>query len=436
MKALILAGGFGTRLKSITGDEIPKPMVSIWGKPFIEHQIMFLKEQGIRDIIIAVHHLSDVIKSYCGDGRLWLTNITYSEEEKPLGTAGAIKNAKKYLDDTFIVLNGDTFSNIDLKKLVEFHKNNQNKATVALTKIEDTKNYGSVFLEGDKIKSFSEKIEGSGFINRGVYVFEPEVLKLIDEEKNVSLEKELFPKMAQEGNLFGYLNEGYFIDIGRPETYQKFKQDMLRKLFISSDESIRSALQQISKNMLDLLLVVDKEDKLLGVINERFIRNFILNGGDVDKPVVMAMITSPVTVKISDSQQKIDDLLKAGIHRIPVLDDNGIVKDIAFRAEKIISGNFPIIRGRCPLRISFSGGGTDLPEFFEKYGENLEEVSGSVRHTGEGAWTVEAAKELGVSVPIIEGALRFRVESESSSSFIGKILSALRNQFGGHDIKT
>src|SRR3989344_7032470 len=104
MKAIILAGGFGTRLKSVAED-VPKPMVLIAGQPFLEHQIRFLKEFGIRDIIIAVHHMADKIKSYFGNGLRWDVNITYSQEEIPLGTAGAIKNAEKYIGNTFLVLN-------------------------------------------------------------------------------------------------------------------------------------------------------------------------------------------------------------------------------------------------------------------------------------------------------------------------------------------
>jgi len=107
MKAIILAGGFGTRLKSVTGEDTPKPMVSILGKPFLEHQILFLKNHGINEIILAVHHHANKIKTYFGDGRLWLLNMTYAEEEFPLGTGGAVKNSEKYIDDTFIVMNGD-----------------------------------------------------------------------------------------------------------------------------------------------------------------------------------------------------------------------------------------------------------------------------------------------------------------------------------------
>jgi len=156
MKAIILAGGFGTRLKEILKDT-PKPMALVLGKPFLEHQIRFLKEQGITDIIIAVHHMSDKIKSYFGNGLRFGVDITYSEEETPLGTAGAIKKAQKYLDDTFLVINGDSYSDIDLSKLLEFHKSKNSKFTLALTKTKEAEHYGSIILDGSKILDFREK---------------------------------------------------------------------------------------------------------------------------------------------------------------------------------------------------------------------------------------------------------------------------------------
>ena len=224
MKALILAGGFGTRLRDITGKDIPKPMVLITGKPFLEHQIRFLKDQGITEIIFAVHHHADKIKSYFGNGHRFGVNITYSEEEIPLGTAGAIKQAEKYIDDTFLVLNGDSYSQIDLKDFFDFHKNKKSGFTIGLTKTKDPIHYGSVVLRENKILEFSEKINSEGFVNAGIYIFEPKIFDHIEKEKNTSLERDIFPKLSKGNVLYGYHFEGYFMDLGRPETYGKFKQ--------------------------------------------------------------------------------------------------------------------------------------------------------------------------------------------------------------------
>src|SRR3989344_8926228 len=145
MKAIILAGGFGTRLKDVLGD-VPKPMAFVAGKPFLEYQIRLLKEQGINEIILAVHHMSDKIKSYFGNGLRLGVDLIYSEEEIPLGTAGAIKKAQKYLDDTFLVLNGDSYCPLDLQDLIRFHKSKKSDCTLSLVKSKEAQHYGSLIL--------------------------------------------------------------------------------------------------------------------------------------------------------------------------------------------------------------------------------------------------------------------------------------------------
>src|SRR3989344_2433749 len=165
MKAIILAGGFGSRLREVLKD-VPKPMALIMGKPFLEHQILFLREHNITEIIIAVHHMADTIKTYFGDGRRWRTKITYSEEETPLGTAGAIKNSEKYIDDTFVVLNGDSYSGINLTEFINFHTSKRSIATMGLTSSKESMHYGNVIVRENKIADFVEKTENKeGLVN-------------------------------------------------------------------------------------------------------------------------------------------------------------------------------------------------------------------------------------------------------------------------------
>jgi len=368
IKALILAGGFGTRLKSVVED-VPKPMALVLGKPFLERQIRLLKEQGITDIILAVHHMADKIKSYFGDGRRFGVDITYSEEEVPLGTAGAIKKAEKYLDDTFLVINGDSYSQINLKNFLEFHKAKRSNFTISLAQVNNTKEYGKVLLEGNKICDYLEKKEtGPGVINSGIYIFEPIIFEFIEAGKNVSLEKEIFPKLIKEKLVFGYPSEDYFIDIGTPETYNQFRQDLLKTLIIDENLKVREAMQKISKTGIDILLVADMQNTLLGVINDRILKEFILKGGDVNEFVSKVMVRDPIVGRTTDDSAKISEILFSGTHRLPILDETGKIKDIAFQVEKLKTETFPIIRGKAPLRIAFSGGGTDVPHFFEKYG--------------------------------------------------------------------
>ncbi len=369
MKAVILAGGFGTRLRSEVTD-LPKPMAPIAGKPFLEYQIRFLKEQGIEELILAVHHMADKIKSYFGQGKRWGVNITYSEEEVPLGTAGAVKKAERYIDDTFLVLNGDSYFEIDLKKFLEFHKTKKSKFSIAATEVLDTSRGGRISISGDRILDFLEKgaENNKGLINVGAYLFEPIIFDYIEPEKNVSLEKEIFPKLSKEGLLWCFKNEGYFIDIGLPETYKEFKEGIIKGLFVREHNKISDIMRKISKTGIDLGLVVDKNEKLVGIINDRIIKEHILRNGKIDDDVKSIMIRDPITGKHDDTKERISELLFSGINHLPIIDNEGRVKDVQFRIEKITTEKFPVVRGRVPLRISFAGGGTDIPYFFEKYG--------------------------------------------------------------------
>ncbi len=369
MKAIILAGGFGTRMKEKLKD-VPKPMAPVLGKPFLEHQICYLREQGITDIILAVYNMADKIKSYFGNGSRWLVDLTYSEEEMPLGTAGAIKKAQKYIDDTFLVLNGDTYADIDLQKMLEFHNAKKSNFTMALTKNSDPIHFGSVVMDGNKIIGFAEKANSSNeLINAGVYLFEPKLFDYIAPDRNSSIEKDLFPILAKEGSLYGYKFDGYFMDIGRPETYEQFKEDALSSLFIRKENTVSESLTKINKSGLNLLLVVDEQKRLLGTITDKIIHRFLTSDGHLEDKVEKTMVTDIVTAKTSDDEEQINQkFLLSGVQRLPVLDDSGVIRRLEFRAEKIRMENFPILRGKSPLRISFAGGGTDLPYFFEKYG--------------------------------------------------------------------
>jgi dTDP-glucose pyrophosphorylase len=368
MKAVILAGGFGTRLKSVVGD-VPKPMASIAGKPFLEHQIRFLRRYGVKEIIIAVHHMADMIKSYFGTGHRWEVNITYSEEDVPLGTAGAIKNAEKYIDNTFIVMNGDSHSNFNLDKFIEFHRLKRSTSSLLLTRTNDPSHFGSVVIFEDKIMEFRERgTGGESMINAGVYLFEPKIFDYIDKDKNVSLEKDVFPKLIRDGQLCGVEHGGYFIDIGRPETYAKFKQDVLRNMTLRERDKVRDAMNRISKNGVDLVLITDDNMKLLGVINDKLAKKHMLAGGNIDDPLNVAMVRDIKVAKTNDSKDKVFEILRSGYRHLPIVDEQGRLSDVEFNVAKVKTETFPTVRGRAPLRISFAGGGTDLPYFFEKYG--------------------------------------------------------------------
>ena len=368
MKALILAGGFGTRLRRVIYDR-PKSMAPIVGIPFLEHQIRLLKQQGIIDFILCVSYMADKIKSYFGEGKKVGVNITYSEEEIPLGTAGAIKKAERYINSTFLALNGDAYFRIDIAQFLDFHKSKNSEFSVALGKVKVSSTHGYSLLKNDKIVDFtSKKEESEGLGNNGVYIIEPSIFNYIEPDKNISLEKDILPKLAKEGRLYGYPFKGYYTDIGLPETYHKFKTDVIISLCIQEKDVVRDALKKIDKTGINFVLVTKENGQLCGTLTQREITQFILKGGDLNESIFKAMNKKPLAVKANTKREEINKFFQSGTEFVPIIDDFGIIKDIEFPEEEIERKTFPIIKGRAPLRISFAGGGTDLNYFFEKYG--------------------------------------------------------------------
>ncbi|MGM5485009.1 MAG: sugar phosphate nucleotidyltransferase [Nanobdellota archaeon] len=222
-KALILAGGKGTRLKPIT-HEIPKPLVPLQEKPIVEHTLDLLKKHNIKDIIFSIGFKGEKIKEYFGDGRRFGVNITYVEEKEPLGTAGPLRLAKDLLDDTFLMCNADEVKNIDLTDMYLFHKESGGMGTIALTSVKDPSAYGVARMKGNSITEFVEKPPKdkapTNLINSGLYILEPEVIDFVPEGFSM-VEKDVFPKIAEMGKLKGYNFEGQWFDTGTMERYEK-----------------------------------------------------------------------------------------------------------------------------------------------------------------------------------------------------------------------
>jgi len=222
MKAIILAGGEGKRLRPVIND-IPKPMAPIKGKPFLEYIILQLKSQNLKDIIISTGYKGSIIKNYFQDGGNWDINIEYSEEDKPLGTGGALRKAGELIDDEqFIVMNGDSFFDIEFKQLISFHEEKQAVATISLAYAETIERYGHVEIGNDgEITKFVEKGNSvsAGHVNGGIYILNSELINKIPLGQ-VSLETEVLPNLINRG-LFGMKFKSFFIDIGKPEEYQR-----------------------------------------------------------------------------------------------------------------------------------------------------------------------------------------------------------------------
>lgn len=237
MRALILAGGEGTRLRPLTST-VPKPVLPLAGRPMIGYMIDWLARHGTEDVVIACGFGAARVREVLGEGGDGAPRLRYVEEPEPLGTAGAVAFAAELLGDRFLVLNGDLLTDIDLGALVELHERRGARATIGLYPVEDPSAYGLVRREpGGRILEFLEKpsageIEAgeidAGEINAGAYVLEASVLELIPGGRAVSIEREVFPRLVGEG-LYGMRCEGYWLDIGTPERYLQASWDILER---------------------------------------------------------------------------------------------------------------------------------------------------------------------------------------------------------------
>jgi mannose-1-phosphate guanylyltransferase len=234
MKAVILVGGEATRLRPLTCST-PKIMIPVLNRPFFEHLAGYLKKHNIIDIVLAVGKSPEEIQDYFGDGSKLGVRLTYSIENLPLGTAGAVKNAERFLDDSFIVLNGDIFTDIDLSAMMQLHRKSEAIASLALTPVDDPTIYGVVETDsGGRVRRFIEKPSRdrvtTNMINAGIYILEPGILKHIAPKTFSMFERDVFPPLLEEGQVvYGYPFQDYWIDIGTPDKYLKLHHDLLRR---------------------------------------------------------------------------------------------------------------------------------------------------------------------------------------------------------------
>ncbi len=232
MKAVIMAGGEGTRLRPLTCT-MPKPMVPVVNKPMMEHILDLLKKHGFREIASTLWYLPEMIEGYFGDGSDYQVAMHYFVETKPLGTAGSVKNAQRFLDQPFIVVSGDCLTDIDLSAAVEFHRQKRALATLVLTRVANPLSYGVVITNDEgRITQFLEKPSWSEVfsdtVNTGIYILEPEVLDAIPDQEKYDFSQNLFPKLlAQQAPLYGYVAEGYWSDVGNLEVYRQAQLDCL-----------------------------------------------------------------------------------------------------------------------------------------------------------------------------------------------------------------
>ena len=230
MQAVILVGGEGTRLRPLTST-VPKPVVPLVDRPFISFMLEWLKGHGIDDVIMSCGFLATSVRNVLGDGSGLGIRLRFVEEPDPRGTAGALKFAESMLDERFLMLNGDVLTDIDLTAQIAQHERTGARAPLALVPVEDPTAYGLVQLEEDRsVRDFVEKPSSdqidTNLISAGAYVLEREVLDLVPSDRNVSIEREVWPRLIGDG-LYGYPSESYWLDIGTPERYLQGTFDII-----------------------------------------------------------------------------------------------------------------------------------------------------------------------------------------------------------------
>ncbi len=232
MKAVIMAGGEGTRLRPLTSN-IPKPMMPIVNRPMMEHIVTLLKTHGFDEIVVTVAFMANAIRTYFGDGSEFGVRMVYATEETPLGTAGSVRNAMDELDERFLVISGDVLTDIDLGEIVRFHDEKKAMATIGLVPVENPLEFGIVITNEDgSIERFLEKPTWgqvfSDTINTGIFVLEPEIFDYIEPGRPVDFSSEVFPALLAEGRpLYGAVSEGYWEDVGTLEAYLRAHKDAL-----------------------------------------------------------------------------------------------------------------------------------------------------------------------------------------------------------------
>jgi mannose-1-phosphate guanylyltransferase len=232
-QAIILVGGEGTRLRPVTS-RVPKPVAPVVERPFVAYILDDLVRHGVERAIFSTGFLAQAIEAQIGDGAAYGLQVDYAVEAEPLGTAGAIANCAEKLDDaSFYVFNGDVLSDVDLTALATLHADKGGMGTIFLTPVEDPRRYGLVELREDgSVASFLEKPgewQGTALINAGVYVLERDVLEMIPRGRLFSIERGVFPPLAQAGSLYGFVDSGYWRDIGTPESYLQAHFDILER---------------------------------------------------------------------------------------------------------------------------------------------------------------------------------------------------------------
>ena len=229
MKAVILAGGLGTRLRPYT-KSLPKSMLPLGGKPILEYEIEWARKNGIKEIVLCVSYLRNKIEDYFEDGKKFGVKIEYAVSKKPLATAGQLKTAEKFIDNTFVCLYGDSIYNFSLRNMIKHHNKSKANVTMSLFDYKFNLRYGMIDTKkSGQVTAWNEKPEFSAKINIGCYVMEPEVLKLIPKNKEYGMDDVIRKVLSSKKKVTSVISKKGFIDIGDKETYEKTNEEYSKK---------------------------------------------------------------------------------------------------------------------------------------------------------------------------------------------------------------
>jgi NDP-sugar pyrophosphorylase family protein len=337
-KAIILSGGYGTRLRPLSCS-IPKSLMPIVNKPVMERQILLLKSAGVKEIVLAASVMDDIVKNYFKDGSKLGVRIHYTEEKHPLGTAGAIKIAEPYLEeDNFFMLNGDVILNFDLNKMLKFHKAKKGIGTIAGKVVDDPSQYGVLieneethqvleFLEKDKYSPPNGKIIPMS-INAGIYLLEPEIFTYIEPHKQVSIERQVFPVVVKKEHLYYYQISGVWKDIGKP-------YDLLEGNMILMRDLIKN-LETNGKNLIDPSADIHQSSKIYSPCTIG--ANVVIRGNSTIGPNVIIgdNVFIDNNVELRDSVIYNDSYISnnAKIEKAIIADNCQIQKNVVLRGNK------------------------------------------------------------------------------------------------------
>lgn len=230
MKAVILAGGLGTRLQPYT-TFLPKPMLPLGEKPILEHLVEWTRKNGVKSVVLCVSYLRKTIEDYFEDGKRFGVNIEYAISNKPLATAGQLKTAEEFIDDTFVCIYGDSIFNFSLRNMIKQHKKKKSFVTMSLNEYKTNLPYGVIdTTKSGKVVSWNEKPEIKANVNMGCYVMEPEILKFIPKNKPFGMDDVIKKAIDRKKLVNSFLTKNGFIDIGNKASYKKAYQEYIQKL--------------------------------------------------------------------------------------------------------------------------------------------------------------------------------------------------------------